>query len=264
MVDLRWAAMDPAGLAGFEVRRGEAWHGGLVVAQVGPYSSAAKLGAVPAGEQTYHVRARFEGGLYSSGSAIIEVDVPPPGAVLDSQTDIDPTVLGTAGDGVESADGAITHEGVSLSGVYTGLALDLGAADLAYWSVQAEIEVSEDTTWDDLPDTTWGGDGRWRTWLLREPSTRQRGADFDWTWGQPLTWSDDVAWHGPLGGLGEHAVARIESRYQIDDAEVWSEWTPHRNQTLEARKIQVRAVLLRRHTRYRVRLVRINTVAVEA
>ena len=242
---LSWSPLRDDAVEYFEVRRGPAtaWLGCEVVART--QRSAFLVTEMPVGEQTYLVCARHRNGLYSGEVATVTITTAAPATWPTSaatQTDINPTLGGTATDVELDADGSVVLSAGKLQGTYVSPTLDAGSAAARYWSVLWSGYVEDvGTTIEDLADLEVGsGEAHWRRVAGREETWHRPGGDFDTLADSGMHLDEDWRVAGPPGSVGFHA--RLRCDVAIDPGTgVFGDWVPFRQGVLlSARKIKLR------------------------
>lgn len=249
---IQWDAVEGAGMAGYEVRRGPFWVGAEVLYR-GPENSFYWTDP-PVGASYYMVRARSQHGIYSQGGTthgitwtgadgttlvgVLSVDdltTTPPGTLTDVTYDSGAKTL-TIADG-------------KLEGTYVSSIIDGTTPGLYLWTVLVESYQLDS---EDLEDWTFdvdGGEALWRTVEARESSPYRPGSDLDLEvddLGMDIEdMTDDILVGGRLGQVGQRTRCKVEIDYDVTGGGAWTGYEPFHMGRVTAQKSRVRLTLTR-------------------
>lgn len=238
-----------------EIRRGSSWSGAEVLARVEGREWIDRWTAP--GARTYHVAARYAGGLYSGSIETVTVTPEPlrwAAAAAEISTG---TATGTL-DGTAFADSALELAAGATRGTYTHTTLiDLDHPEEMEWRVEVdrhELDHSDDWLGVELGST----ESMWRRVESREPSAGMPGYGFA-TELADLEWSDVV---GPRDGVGRNTLCEVEMRFDLTGGGDVTEWEPYRPVVRKAKSMDVRLTLHRRSTEFDLVVDRLSAQAI--
>jgi hypothetical protein len=259
---VEWDGIDVLDLAYYEVRQGgSCWNGGRVVyrGREPRFIWQPPAGATP----TLLCAVRATSNLYGPSTAVVVPAWVPAGtvAVID-EDDLAPSPAGTHSS-TQWTSPVLELTAAAYDGTYTSAAQDAGYQAPFWWSVRCEFQVLDDALVDDLDFELDSGEAHWRTLNGRQASAGRPGVDFNVTVDDLTTAIEELPStlmvHGNRGEAGAHARVLVESRFEVSG--VWSDYKPHVDRMLAARKMQVRLSLNRETLTHQVQVTALRFAA---
>lgn len=258
---VQWDEMQQRSIDYVEVRAGSNWTAARVLAR--ERSPRATIPDPPAGVPLL-LAARAPSGLYGP---IVQIAAPgwtPPNVVQRLlEDDLAPSPAGAhSGTQWNATDLVLELQDGVLSGTYTSAEQDMSFQAPWFWQVRCDSEEIEDGLVSELDDEPGIGEGLWALVSGRPASPASPGLDWrERVQDDDMPVGDDPATNlvrGPVGVVGSHTQAQVESRFYVDGS--WTDYRPHVDGIVLARRMQVRVTLGRRTLGYRAR-VRLLTYA---
>lgn len=252
---VQWDDMQQRSIDYVEVRAGSNWTAARVLAR--ERSPRATIPEPPAGVPLL-LAARASSGLYGP---IVQIAAPgwtPPNVVQRLlEDDLAPSPAGAhSGTQWNATDLVLELQSGVLSGTYTSVELDRTFQAPWFWQVRIDAEEIEDGLVSELDDEPGIGEALWALVSGRPASPASPGLDWrERVQDDDMPVGDDPATNlvrGPVGVVGSHTQAQVESRFYVDGA--WTAYRPHVDGVVLASRMQVRVTLGRRSLRYRVRV----------
>lgn len=244
---LRWLPV--VGDVVYEIRRGNRWHHGELVAIVSGLSY--RVSDARWGTETYMIRARDRKSWLPSPNVVstsVAITALDGHAVQASVVENMALPAGTFVNFSSTPELTQRLDDNKYNGTYTSAEIDAGSVDTWYWSAMVGSLVQEEGL--DVADQDWnvyGGEAMYRDVQGREASYYNNGGDFDIdVAAQPWDVADESRTvHGKPGTIYPKVDYRVEARFDTDGL---GSWTPYRRFSagyVRAQKMQVRVTVHR-------------------